>query len=1019
MKNLLFQWNRKTHAALWLMLCSGFLISSPVWAGVGDSGISHSAQQQKQQVSGIVKDQAGEPIIGASIVEKGTTNGTITDLGGAFKLSVVPGATLQISYIGYISQELRATTASMQIILSEDSEMLDEVVVVGYGTMKKSDLTGAVVSANLKDFERAPNTNIVQSLQGTVPGLNIGQTTTAGSTPSISIRGTNTLSGNKDVLIVLDGIIYTSSLSSINPNDIESIDVLKDASAAAVYGAQAANGVLLITSKKGKAGKTKVQFSSSYSISNPTKNLRPMNRQEYLDFTKEFWYDKAYTKESGYTTPNPDFKVADYLPDPMMKDANQPDGIAPFDYDWWDEGTRTGSIFENRLSLSGGNEAISYLVSFENVNQKGFILNDDFKRNSIRINLDTKPYKWMKFGVQAFGSFVNQNGAEPSVGGLLNQSPLIEPYDADGNIVPYPFGTLDTNPFMGSDVDDKERHNYFFANVYAEINLPVKGLTYRMNFGNNYRIDEAFRANPYGANSNGLAYKQHKSYYDYTIDNILNYNNTFGDHSVGATLLYGASERKYNYTEAKSEKFERLSLGYNALELGKDQYANSDAWEEALLYQMFRINYKFKDRYLLTATVRRDGFSGFAANNKTAVFPSVALAWTISEEDFFKISWIDYLKLRGGWGISGNLTSRYKSLAKVSSGAGYVFGDGGSTEVGQSIDSMGNKDLKWEKTKGFNFGMDFTLFNSRLTGSVEAYQTTTCDLLYDRVIPSVTGFTKVSSNIGEIRNRGLELTLTSRNIATPDFEWSTTFNISTNTNKIISLLGHDTDGDGKEDDLAASGLFIGESTSAIYNYIIDGLWQLGEEMPKGYYAGNYKIRDTDGKEGITTDDRVIIGKEDPAYRFGLMNKFRYKNFSLSFFINSIQGGSDGYLGSNSSALHRGDTNNRRWNKISELAADYWSPNNPNATYSRSTNSGAIVPTAYQDRSFIRLQDVNLSYNVPRSWIQRIGIENLDLYVSGKNLFTITDWKGWDPEANSNYFGRPVLRSFTFGLNITL
>lgn len=984
---------------------------------------------QDINIKGQVTDASGETIIGANVLVKNKNIGTVTDIDGNFTIQAASNDILEISYIGYLTQEIPVNSKNViNVLLVEDIKALDEVVVVGYGSMKKSDLTGAVVSANLKDFEKSPNTNIVQSLQGTVPGLNIGQITTAGSTPSISVRGTNTLSGNKDVLIILDGVIYTSSLSSINPNDIESIDVLKDASATAVYGAQAANGVLLITTKKGKAGKAKVSFSSSYSVSNPTKNLRPMNRDEYLSYTKEFWYDEAYMGPD-YTTPNPNFKLADYLPDAVMLDNNQSDGIAPYDYNWWDEGTRTGSIFENRLGLSGGNEAISYLISFENVDQKGYIMNDDFKRNSIRVNLDVKPYKWAKFGVQTFGSFVNQDGAEPDVWQLLTQNPLIEPYDENGDIKPYPFNTLDVNPFMGSDVSDKERHNYFFANIYAEINLPVKGLTYRMNFGNNYRIDENFRASEYGASLTGEAYKQHKSYYDYTIDNILNYSNTFGDHSIAATLLYGASERKYDYTEAKSQKFDRLTLGYNSLELGKDQYTNSDAWEEALLYQMARLNYKFKDRYLLTTTVRRDGFSGFAQNNKTAVFPSVALAWILSEESFFNVSWVDYLKLRGGWGISGNLTERYKSLAKVTTASGYVFGDGGSTVIRQQISSMANQDLKWEKTAGFNVGLDFNLFNSRLNGAIEAYQTTTRDLLYDMAIPTLTGFSKVSTNIGKIRNRGIELTLTSRNIVNKDFEWNTTFNISSNTNKILSLLGKDADGDGKEDDLVASNLFIGESTSAIYNYIIDGIWQINDDIPTGYSPGNYKIRDTNGDGEITTDDRVIVGKIDPAYSFGLMNKFRYKNFSFSFFINSVQGGKDGYLGSNSSAIVRGNANDRRWNRISKLAADYWSPNNPNATYSRSTNAGAIVPTAYQDRSFIRLQDVNLSYNLPQKWLKPIGIANLDVYVNGKNLITITDWKGWDPEVLtydsdgnpgwSNYWGRPVLRSFTFGLNITL
>jgi TonB-linked SusC/RagA family outer membrane protein len=462
-----------------------------------------------------------------------------------------------------------------------------------------------------------------------------------------------------------------------------------------------------------------------------------------------------------------------------------------------------------------------------------------------------------------------------------------------------------------------------------------------------------------------------------------------------------------------------MTLGYNNLQLGKEQFTKSEAWDEALLYQMLRVNYKYLDRYLLTATARRDGFSGFAENNKFAIFPSVAVGWIISEEKFFKLSWVDQLKLRAGWGISGNQTSRYKSLARMESNSGYVFGDGGTTEILQKVNSMGNPDLKWEKTEGFNFGLDFNLFNNRLTGSLEAYRTITRDLLYDMTIPSMTGFSSISTNIGKIRNRGVELTLTSRNFVQKDFEWSTTFNISSNSNKILSLLGRDQDGDGREDDLTASNLFIGESTSAIYGYIIDGIYQLHDDIPAGYNPGNYKIRDVTGEGKITVDDRVILGKEDPAYRFSLLNTFRWKDFTFSFFINSVQGGKHGYLGKNTETLVRGDANSRRWNRISELAKDYWSPNNPDGTYSRSINAGAISPTAYQDRSFIRLQDVTLGYNLPQKWVRTIGLQNLNLYVNGKNLLTFTNWKGWDPETNGGYFSTPVMRSFTFGLNITL
>ena len=376
---------------------------------------------------------------------------------------------------------------------------------------------------------------------------------------------------------------------------------------------------------------------------------------------------------------------------------------------------------------------------------------------------------------------------------------------------------------MGSNVKDKERHNYFFVNLYAEIQLPIKGLTYRLNYGNNYRIDNHFYASEYGASLSGEAYKQHTEYYDYTIDNILNYQGEFGDHSIAATFLYGASERKNNYTNADSQNFSRLTLGYNKLELGKNQYTYSTAWNEALLYQMARINYKYKDRYLLTATVRRDGFSGFASNHKFAIFPSVVLAWNMTQEPWFKIAWINWLKIRGEWGISGNQTSRYKSLSRVDSNAAYVFGDGGTTEMGQMISTMSNPDLKWEKTTGINVGFDFAVLNNRITGTLEFYTNITKDLLYDLAIPTMTGFKFVSSNVGEIRNKGFEFNITSHNIVNRDFEWDTTINFSTNSNEIVTLTGQDLDGDGKEDDLIASNLFIGEAINSIYGYEIDGM----------------------------------------------------------------------------------------------------------------------------------------------------------------------------------------------------
>ncbi|MBR3027775.1 MAG: TonB-dependent receptor [Bacteroidales bacterium] len=970
-----------------------------------------------------------EPIIGATVLEKGSLNGTVTDLDGQFTLAVKNNAVLVVSYVGFTTQEIATEGRSdFRVVLAEDNKLLDDVVVVGYGTMKKSDLTGAVASANIKAFEKSPNTNVLQSLQGTVPGLNVGQASSAGSDPSITVRGTNTISGNSSVLVVLDGIIYTGGLSSLNPADIQSVDVLKDASATAVYGAQAANGVLLITTKKGAKGKAKVSFQSSYSIQKPTKDLHTMNREEMLNFDNECLWLYSKTEASGYTQQDPNFNLASRMPDSWMTDSQG--NIVPGDYDWWSDFTRNGHIQENKLNISGGSDAMSYLISVGNTTQKNYLLNDDYKRNSIRVNLDIQPTKWLKAGVQAFGSFENRDGQETYLPFLIECSPLTHPYDENGVIIDYPAHDARENPYHGSLVDDYDRNNSFFANLYAEVQLPLKGLTYRVNYGNNYRIGEHNYASEYAENNNGQAYKHHSTYYDYTLDNIVNYSNDFGKHNVGATFVYGASRRKYSYTAADAKLFPRMTLGYNSLELASTQTTNSDAWLETLLYQMYRVNYSYDSRYLLTATLRRDGFSGFSANNKSAVFPSVALGWVITNEDWFKVAGIDYLKLRAGWGVSGNQTSRYSSLAKVNSSIGYIFGDGVSGAMRQELASMENADLKWEKTSGLNFGLDFAVLNNRISGNIEYYQTTTKDLLYAVSIPSITGFTSIMSNVGEIKNRGFEITLNTQNIKTRDFEWTTQFNLSMNRNEITKLAGLDTDGDGKEDDLTSSSLFIGESLSAIYDYTVDGIYQVGDNIPDGYHPGNYRIVDINNDGKIDENDRSIIGRTDPAVRMGMLNTFRYKGITLSFFLNSVLGGDKSYQGKNSYAELVND-NTLRHNRLTEQVDNFWTPSNPDGIFALYHANPAINPFRYENRSFVRLQDITLSYDLPATWMKKIGMDGINLYVSGKNLLTFTGWNGWDPEPDmtyqdingqnrrtgSRYEDRPIMKSVTFGINI--
>ena len=1013
-----------------LLLITGCFVMGPI-----------TALAQEKTIKGKVMSEAGVPVAGASVVVKGSKTGTSTNNRGEFSIVAAKGATLVISNVGFANAEMVVgDAAQMDVQLNAAAKEFSEVVVVGYGTQRKKDVTGAVASVNLEAMRDVPNTNIGQLLQGTVPGLNVGISTFAGGTPPINIRGQNTLNGSQSVLIILDGIQYTQSLSSINPDDIASIDVLKDASSTAVYGAQAANGVILITTRKGRnAQQPRISFSTSFSTQRPTKDLRPLNREEYLNNIKEAYWNLSYNGPD-FTTPNPSFNVAPYV-DATMRDASG--NLLANNFDWWDAGTDNGKISETNLSISGGGERFSYLLSGGYVNQSGFIINDKFKRKSIRVNLETKPFTWWKIGLVSSGAFVNQDGAEPSIGNIIQASPLHVPFDANGVLIPSPTNTLVPNPFQTYYVDDYDRNNYLFANIYSDISFPfLKGLNYRMNFGNNYRNASRFFSSQFAASLQGQAFKNNDEYYDYTFDNILTYTKAFGKHEITGTVLYGAVERKFNNTSARSEVFSRLNLSYNNLGQGTNAFVTSSAYQEDLSYQMARVNYKFNDRYLLTATIRRDGFSGFADNFKSAYFPTAALGWVVSQENFMsKVSWISFLKARVGYGESGNQTSRYSSIARVSStpwvpnppnnnfAFPYVYGDGGTTAAAQQVTALGNPDLKWERTKGLNIGVDFTMFNSRFTGSLDYYRNNTNDLLFSVNIPTVTGFSSIQTNLGQLRNTGFEAVLTYKVIDKKDFKWSTTFNLWKNTNKIIKLTGQDLNKDGIEDDLIGSGLFINRSRYTIYDYTYNGIYNATETRLPGFTVGSYKIIDLDKTNTITDLDRTFIGRREPAYQMSLYNIISYKSFSFSFFLNSIQGGKDGYLGNNNPSYFR-DDNGIRNNYLS--AINYWSPANPTGKYPRNI-SGArsyneTTLNNWQDRSFVRLQDASLSYNLPSGVLKKIKAQAINVYVSGKNLITWTKWEGWDPEpvstdGQNNAAGgllgtRPVMRAFTVGVNIT-
>lgn len=984
------------------------------------------ASAQSQQINGTITTADDDPVPGVNVVEKGTSNGTVADFDGNYSITLTgSNAILVFSSIGFATQEIPVENkTTIDLILNEDTQALDEVVLVGYGSQRKEDLTGAIESADLEQFQESPNTSVLQSLQGSLPGITIGQTSATGTEPDIQIRGRSTLNGSLSPLIVVDGVIYRGRLSDLNPKDINSVNVLKDPSSKAIYGAQAANGIVIVSTKSGKTThEPTINYSTFYSMQTPVNARITADRQIYLKAARDVDYENGYLGPN-YTQENPDWTAKNNAPffPPLLEGFD--DGV---DFNWFDAATDPGFTVDHQLSFRGASDNTSYFISGGLTNQEGWIMNDTYKRQTVRVNIDTKITDWLTIGANTFGTFSDFSGESPSIGLLSTMSPLTQSRNADGQLIINPMGDLTVNPFLSSTADDRDNLNNISAIFYASIDVPqVPGLNYRINYSNNYRWLFRGYSNIYDAGLTGSAFKENASTLDVLVDNILTYDRRFGkeqDHGLKLTFVVGFNTIDYEQTKAEGTGFANLALSYNSLEQATIQQITSDAWKESYLAQTGRINYDYKRKYLLSASLRRDGFSGFAENNKSSIFPSVGLGWVVSNEEFLTGSkTVNMFKIRGSYGSNGNLTSRYSSLSRLDAPpeSRYLFGEGGSTVNGQTVASLANPDLRWERTNGINIGVDFGFLQNRINGSVDYYNSRTKDLLWDFILPELSGFSSIRSNIGEIKNTGIEFSLNFNPIRSENFNWDFGVNLAANKNEIVSLLGKDIDGDGREDDLIANGLFIGESIGTIYDYQVDGLYQIADaDIPEGWAPGLQRLDDLDNSGNISPDaDRKILGREEPAYQFGISNSLRYKDFTLKFFINSIQGGSDGYLGKNSPYL--GDSPGNAANKNRFTDINYWTPSNPNSTYRRLGVNAPITANRYFDRSFVRLQDVSLAYNLNSEVLDRIGVKNLKLFLSGKNLVTLTDWEGWDPETGQDLSssGLPVMKSITFGFDIS-
>lgn len=957
------------------------------------------------KVIGKVTDEKGLSLPGVSVKVVGTTTGTVTDINGNYTVTAPDGSSLTFTYLGFHTQTIPVREGRIDVIMKVDEvgTRLNEVVVVGYGTQKRSDITGSVTSVPKERFSQLPVTNVLQAVQGAAPGITITQgSSVPGAEPSALIRGQNSITAGSGPYIVVDGIPLSKtggSLNDINPNDIASMEILKDASAVAIYGTNGSNGVILITTKRGTTGKPVIRYSGYAGLESMANTLAPRSGPEYVQKYAD------WLKQTGQVQTKP-------VPN-LNEQANYDAGITT---DWLDEATQTGVLQDHNLSISGGTEDVKYFISGDYLDQKGVIRGYQYNRASIRTNLDANVTKYLSIGTSLFVTKNNSDGGRANLLNATAMSPYGQKYNTDGTYTIYPMAPeqLFAHPLLGLTTDREDRNANLNANGFAEVKI-WKGIKYRLNAG--YSFIPARTANYVGRLANdmiGTATTQSSETNSYTAENLLTYNKDWDKHHLDLTSLYSAQERRYSRTNANASGFLNDELSFNSLSAGASRTSDSYSDRYRLNSQMGRINYSYNSKYLLTLTARRDGSSVFGSNtSKYGVFPSAAIGWNISKEPFMSnLTFIDNLKIRLSHGKSGNEAVGVYGSITTNGTSKYPFD--GVALTGTAPSNLGNVNLHWETTLGTNAGLDFSLLRNRVSGTFDLYHNKTSDLLLRRNLPIISGYGNILDNMGKTSNKGLELSLNTKNIQKPDFKWESGIVFSTNKTEIVDLYGN------KMDDLG-SRWFIGQPIRVVYDYKMEGVWQTGEDASKqdpGAKPGDLKFADLSKDGKITADDKMILGQTDPKWIGGLTNTFHYKNLNLNVFIQTAQG-----MTRNNPDLTYADETGRR---NTPAKVGYWTPENKSNTRPALSYNNTRGYGYASDASYTRIKDVTLSYVFKPEMLQKFKINGLTLYASGRNLATFTDWIGWDPEANYSSRGSgdwvnnyPVNRSFIFGANISL
>ena len=956
----------------------------------------------------------------ATIQVKNSTVGTETDENGNYMITAPSNGTLVFSHVGFLIQEIPVKNHStINVQLEAEASRMNEIVVVGYGTQKRSDITGAVSSVPKSRLTDLPVTNVMQAMEGSVAGVNVSTTSSVpGRTANVQVRGLNSIGANNSPLIVLDGVPLApdASTNDINSNDIASMEILKDASAVAIYGVRGSNGVILITTKRGNTGKPAIHYNVYTGFENIIKTLHPGTPQQFV----QKWADyKAQNNLNDTSILNNLFERNNYY--------------AGKTTDWIKEVTQQGMLTDHNLSLSGGTTDVKYYISGEYLKQKGAVKGYQYQRINLRSNLDIKVTDWLTTGTSFFFNNNNYDGGRANFYLGMSMSPYGQLYDANGNYTIYPMypELLYTNPLLGLTEDRIDRSNNLTGTGYAEIKPTfIKGLKYRMNASYSFVTSRTGSYEGRSVNNRlGAANVFNSESKYWIIENILSYTKDWNKHHIDVTGLYSAQEKIYYNSSASATGFINDQLSFYNLGAGATQSTGSYQDKSTHLSQMGRINYNYNSTYLLTLTARRDGASMFGANTtKYGIFPSVALGWNIHNENFMEnAAAVSNLKLRASYGKTGNEAISINGTQTTAGANRFPFN--GISTIGVLASNLGNANLHWEETKGLNVGVDFGVLKNRISGTIDVYSTTTSDILLKRNLPIITGYSSILDNLGKTKNKGIEVTLNTVNINSSAFKWETSLNFASYKNTIVSLYGNIDSATGKEVSDIGQGLFIGQPRYVIYDYTLQGVWQVGEDpssVDPTAKPGFLKFKDISGPDGkpdgkIDSYDKSILGSRLPKWTGGMTNTFHYKNFHLSIFIQTSQGA----LRNNGNLTFADEAG--RMNIPAEIS--YWTIKNPindRPSLSALAVNGTRGYGYPKDASYTRIKDVTLSYTMPQSVLNKIKLAAITLYTSGRNLYTFTNWQGWDPEEDFTFRGSgdwvnnyPPVRSIVFGANITL